>query len=107
MFARAMEDLRRLQDATARRPMSREEFLATLMGLAKAGPDALLAEDCPIDVTKLPELDRDLAAKGRAMFDRLDRDIRGVVSQELIDAAATANPAAAVDAIARVKRENP
>jgi transcriptional regulator with XRE-family HTH domain len=107
MFARAMEDLRRLQDATARRPMSREEFLATLMGLAKAGPDAFLAEDCPIDLTKLPELDRDLAAKGKAMFDRLDRDIRGVVSQELIDAAATANPAAAVDAIARVKRENP
>lgn len=107
MVARAMEDLRRLQDATARRPMSREEFLSTLMGLAKAGPDAFRAEDCPIDVTKLPELDSDLAAKGQAMFDRLDRDIRGVISQELTDAAATANPAAAVDAIARVKRESP
>lgn len=107
LAARGMEDLRRLQDATARRPMSREEFFATLMGLAQAGPDAFLAEDCPIDVTKLPELDWDLAAKGKAMFDRLDRDIRGVVSQELIDAAATANPAAAVDAIARVKRDNP
>lgn len=107
MFARGMEDLGHLQDATARRPMSREEFLATLLGLAKAGPDAFLAEDCPIDVTKLPELDWDLAAKGQAMFDRLDRDIRGVVSQELIDAAAAANRAAAVDAIARVKRENP
>lgn len=46
MFACAMEDLRRLQEATARRPMSREEFLATLMGLTKAGPDAFLAEDC-------------------------------------------------------------
>lgn len=104
IVARGMEDLGRLQDATARRPMSRQEFLATLMGLAQAGPDAFLAEDCPIDVTKVPELDWDLPAKGKAMFDRLDRDVRRVVSEELIDAAATADPAAAVDAIARVRR---
>ena len=66
--------------------------MPTLMGLAQAGPDAFLAEDCPIDVTKLPELNWDLPAKGKAMLDRLDRDVRRVVSEELIDARGDGRP---------------
>jgi len=102
---RVRVDLQRLQEATAREPMTQEQFLSTLIDLFNAGPEAFLAEDCPIDFTKAPDLDGGLVEEGRDMFDRMDRGIRQAVSEELIEAAETANPAAAVDAIVRVRRD--
>lgn len=102
---RVRDELRRLQDAIAREPMTEEQFLSTFLDLMNAGPEAFLAEDCPIDFTKTPDLDWDLVEEGRVIFDRMDRDIRGAVSEELIEAAETANPAAAVEAIVRVRRD--
>lgn len=107
MLTQGLEDLRRLQDSTARRPMSQEQFLFTLFDLVQAGPEALLADDCPIDIAKMPDVDPTLNAEARAMFDRMDRQFRQAVSEELIDAASTASPAAAVEAIVRVRREQP
>ncbi len=41
------------------------------------------------------------------MFDRMDRAFRQSVDEELTNAVATANPAAAVEVIARVRRDQP
>jgi hypothetical protein len=107
MLSQGMEQLARFQQAAARKPMTQLEFLFTAMELAQAGPEALLAEDCPIDITKVPDLDPRTTADARAMFDRMDRAFRQSVTEELTNAVATANPAAAVEVIARVRRDQP
>ncbi len=107
MLSQGMDELARFQQAAARVPMTQLEFLFTVMELAQAGPEALLAEDCPIDITKVPDLDPTTTADARAMLDRMDRAFRLSVSEELTNAVATANPAAAVEVIARVRRDQP
>jgi len=107
MLSQGMDELARFQQAAARVPMTQLEFVLTVMELAQAGPEALLADDCPIDITKVPDLDPTMTAEGKAMFDRMDRAFRQSVSEELTNAVATANPAAAVEVIARVRRGQP
>jgi hypothetical protein len=107
ILSQGIDELARFQQAAARVPMTQMEFLLTVMQLAQAGPEALLAEDCPIDITKVPDLDPTTTADARAMFDRVDRAFRQSVDEELTNAVATANPAAAVEVIARVRRDQP
>ncbi len=97
-------DMKRLQDAVAREPMTQAEFFTTFLGLVQRGPEAFLAEDCPIDITNIPDLDPSPVAAGVEMFDRADREFREMVGEELRAAAETASPADGVAAVSRARR---
>lgn len=95
------ESLAELDDLDA------EELVAALKKVLEDEQWWLSAEDWPVTrvVPELPEPDPALVAEYQRMHDQLDRRCRRAIQEEVVDASATAEPAAALEAATILRRD--